>query len=123
MTNLQKLESAIREALPELMELSEGCIVNTWNNGKFRAGVDIVIPKVIPVHWEIIGHPVTLLHLLRWLEIDRIVSLRGSGTINEYQSCSRYNDDWYEITQLDLSKPLLSQQDQNVIDELVKLVK
>lgn len=111
MTNLQKLEAAIRKALPELMELSYGVEVR---HTRKRDGQSItlrpsVIPDVKPDEWEIIGHPVTLLHLLRWLGESKYVDILAIMRVND-------------AFKLDLSKPLLSQQSEEVIDELVKLV-
>lgn len=128
MTNLQKLETAIREALPELMEFSYGVEVR---HTRKRDGQSItlrpsVIPDIKPEEWEIIGHPVTILDLLRWLDIvlnneDKYYSTDMSltGVI----SVKEYDNNRVLIFRLDLSKPLLSQQSQDVIDELVKFVK
>ena len=116
MTNLQKLETAIREALPELMELSYGVevIVTSKKHGTSLTMRPRDIPENKPDEWEIIGHPVMLLHLLRWLDIACIEGTSNfDGTV------------WLKKTviKLDYSKPLLSQQSDEVIDNLVKLVK
>lgn len=119
--NLQKLESAIREALPELMKLSYGVeVIHTRKkDGQSITLRPSVIPDVKPDEWEIIGHPVTLLHLLRWLDIiNNQHSFQYSVT-----DTSLYTTRPFKTYKLDLSKPLLSQQSQEVIDNLVKLVK
>lgn len=134
MNNIQKLESAIRSAIPELMELSEGCRytisgihgVYTYIGTIGELGMQEVFsiydnePDTCDLEWferqqiNIAGHPITLLHLLRWLgeigyaKLDSDFILRFMG-LNEMQ--------W------DYSKPLLSQQSDEVIDELVKLLK
>lgn len=121
MTNIEKLETAIREALPELMELSYGVEVRHTRkkDGQSITLRPSVIPDVKPDEWEIIGHPVTLLHLLRWLDTFTLVSLHSDGYL--YDETDN-NVSQIILTYLDLSKPLLSQQSQEVIDNLVKLI-
>lgn len=137
MTNIQKLESAIRQALPELMELSEGCIVQSDIHGKgivknvrtvndidyVKISYNYIINEFYRSEFTIIGVPPNLLHLLRWLGEEgvhsdfSIMTNRlnfGRGVMLEYGVSS---------FTLDLSKPLLSQQSEEVIEELVKLLK
>ena len=121
MTYLQKLETAIRKALPELMELSYGVevIVTSKKHGTSLTMRPRDIPENKPDEWEIIGHPVTILHLLRWLDI---VCNKHSFQYSITDTCL-YTTRPFKTYKLNLSKPLLSQQSQEVIDELVKLVK
>lgn len=119
--NLQKLETAIRTALPELMELTEGCDVMT--GGKiFTIGKDakVVWPnkKEIEINGKwlntflIVGKPVTLLHLLRWLDkLDRIYRMDADGELNDVTWFNNKNFGF-----LDLSKTLLRDQSKEVID-------
>ena len=126
MTNLEKLETAIRQALPELMELTEGCQVSY--NGKIGTVTKVNILEsfrlieinymqffYVPEQMPIIGHPITLLHLLRWLGMKEYYT----GLYNEGSLCF----DEIDNIKIDLSKTLLSQQSEEVINELVKLLK
>ena len=138
--NLQKLETAIREALPELMELSEGCelLIRDDNEpvrymghiGEEKETMFLIDEDGEPefllddgeidkVDIKIIGHPVTILHLLRWLDrINDKHSFQYSVT-----DTSLYTTKPFKTYKLDLSKPHISQQSDEVIDNLVKLVK
>lgn len=107
MTNLQKLETAIREALSELMELKP--FTKPELELKSRHGINISQPY---------KHEIDILHLLRWLDIiNDKHSFQYSIT-----DTSLYTTRPFKTYKLDLSKPLLSQQSQEVIDELVKLI-
>lgn len=130
--NLQKLENEIRTALPELMELSEGCylqhnrtvmrIVHVPMNSDLFHLVDTSDDDYCTIYrsedkiieyYKNLGHPVTILHLIKWLgeigygKLDTDFVLRFLGL-----------DDM----QLDYSKPLLRDQAPEVIDELCKLI-
>ena len=137
MTNIEKLESAIRQALPELMELTEGCQVSY--NGKICTVTRVNIQEsfrlieinymqflYVPAHMPIIGHPITLLHLLRWLgEMEISCKLSPVDSINAILLFKEYtikHCDTYHV-HLELSKPLLRDQSDDVIEELNKLLK
>lgn len=114
MTNLQKLETAIRKALPELMELEP--FTKPELELKLRHGINVS---------QSYKHEIDILHLLRWLDTlgkDYRLSTNG-GLFRFYFGSEAINGKWICFAKLDLSKPLLSQQSQDVIDELVKFVK
>lgn len=129
--NLQKLENAIRQALPELMELTDGCEV-LIGGLTYEIGVnakvnwpnknEIFITNLEQDIWInqflIIGHPITILHLLMWLNLNPeiIPYINGEGFLSNRMIIE------IDICKLDLSKIYLRDQAQIVIDELVKLV-
>lgn len=103
--NLEKLENAIRQALPELMEVIPF--------------TDLEVKMVAEYYIDLEAdykHQVTIIHLLRWLDtlMSSNFSLGTNGLLQDHKEAVIYF--------LDLSKPLLSQQSDEVIDELVKLV-
>lgn len=118
--NLQKLEKEIRTALPELMELNYGCEVRVTSK---KHGASLImrprdIPKIKPDEWEIIGHPVTILHLLRWLGMHKdYLGLDFSGTLTFMP-----HENSIDSVTIDLSKPNLRDQHDDVINELCKLI-
>ena len=134
MTNLEKLEAAIRQALPELMELTEGCRIY-YDGNVFTISNNITVDRKIIYNnltkehylsdeYDIIGHPITILHLLRWFDLKAsfdtnlfLVTLHTDGELQLLYSNAYVNN-----YQLDLTNPLLSQQSESVINELVKLI-
>ncbi len=130
MTNLQKLEADIRQKLPRLMELTEGCLFN------FKL-MDKTTSKTFKVQWiegdiinanngycrvisssvNVIGHDPNLNDVLEWLGIEYMIN--GKGTI------CKWSDDEYRYIPQDnwnLSEPLLKNQDQSVINYLAGLI-
>ena len=88
MNKLEELEKEIRKELPELMEVSRGCIINDEYYGlctvinadnthdlvyqTYCYDHDKGLPKVIDFNKKdldkIIGHPIQLHHVLKWLK-------------------------------------------------------
>jgi hypothetical protein len=141
MTNLEKLENQIRKALPELMELTEGCEIRLKGNfydftyiGNIGDESEEVFmidnnkePMVVDTEWfekegkHIIGHPVTILHLLRWLDsLDGNCYYLSMFGHLEHITEGRFSE--VPIYCLDLAKHLLRDQPEEVINELVKLI-
>lgn len=140
MTNLEKLEKDIREKLPRLVELTEGCELN-YMGIKFSilkrneaenlftlTSDDIPSYTVQSIHHveskcEVIGHPVMLNDVLEWLGIK-------AEYIDEYAIDSagkllKFDDDYgYEYLgkKWDLFKPYLKDQPQELIDYLASLI-
>lgn len=139
--NYEKLETAIRQALPELMELTEGCEVQfsmytydckgvILNSGQDECYVLLTKSTGLEVKHHslefvkrkstIIGHPITILHLLRWLsKNDKYLGLDFDSVL----VFSPRSIKWVEhhCISIDLSKPLLRDQSEEVINQLVKL--
>ncbi len=136
MTNIQKLESAIRQAIPELMELTEGCEINYLDSlggnkytviseaddgilrlkEKYRNIHAAVAITSVDKRFKIIGHPVTILHLFRYLMATgtiRLVSVTDVMLLMVGETKISIN----------LAKPMLRDQSEDVINELVKLLK
>ena len=130
MNNLEKLESEIRKALPELMELTEGCEIKHENQVLTIDGYNITNNRnqiynqkmgywLLSDEYDIIGHPINILHLLRW--VDKIPTIYCALDCDGELCIAQKGGKEYIVT-LDLSKPLLKDQSDEVINELVKLI-
>lgn len=141
MTNLEKLEADIRGKLTRLMELTEGCLIK---RGKFTERItfversDLVATITIEVgysdsNWRsiseinklftIIGHDPKLNDVLEWIGIkysdDIEIDCTGQFSKYNYEYESfQYESDW----KWDLSKFLLKDQSQELIDYLAGLI-
>jgi hypothetical protein len=82
MTNLERLEKDIREKLPRLMELTEGCFINyKHSNAKLinkrgseycllkASGIVEWVQDYVIINYRIIGHDPILSDVLEWLSI------------------------------------------------------
>jgi hypothetical protein len=130
MTNLEKLENEIRKALPELMELTEGCELEYMGKKCVATKVSPLI-NVVELNYctylytgenhTILGHPITILHLLRWLGTEKreASSLHWQGYLLDKWGNALHS---LNNVKLDLSNPLLRDQSEEVINELVKLI-
>lgn len=128
MTNYEKLKQKIQEAVPSLMELSEGCIIENYKGYKFKVlssvienseddyivylGADL-LPNTIYVEQlakrkiKIIGKEPMLNDVLKWMIITT-------------EPCLQFEQDVINFISIwDLLKPFLKDQDQELIDWLV----
>jgi len=136
MTNLEKLEKEIRLKLPRLMELSDGCIVKFkmmngvmskhfiiqciddkgdvyCNNGYTKPPQNNLI---------IIGHEIQLNDVLEWFRNKNVVNNRYvTISFTEREGFIRIGEH-YLIGDWDLSKNLLKDQSQELIDSLSELI-
>lgn len=139
MTNLERLEKDIREKLPRLMELTEGCIFKSIKYTYKIIYYDKIskLFKVLYINdgdctWKyqeeiynqtIIGHDILLNDILEWLgTINQDYTFENNGFLLYY-----YEDGYCRIEgstkpKWDLSKPLLKDQPQELIDYLASLI-
>ena len=94
-SNLEKIETAIRSALPVL-----NVVVCRYKDGSVK------LPDI------------DIIHMLRWLAL---IHDRHEINYNIYGSCL-YTSNPHQAYYLNLSKPHLRDQSEEVINELVKLV-
>ena len=131
MTKKQAVGKAIREACPELMELTRGCEVqhkgtkrtwkyckpHGWDEGVFFVLTDQFQPQeVVSKEWAIIGHPIQLQHVLRAIHVNgqSICGIDQEGNIE-------YDIDEHLSEPYNLTLPF-SQQDDKVFSFLYKLI-
>lgn len=151
MTTQQKLhavETAIRKALPRLMEPTEGCLVifrnvkNKKQSGKilYNFGQDFyrIFCKNESDEYlrrrnevEILGHDILLSDVLEWLRLfnndyclwDGML-LKLVGASNYYAEFETINEKTFDenTIKLDLSKPYLKDQSEELINFLYNLI-
>lgn len=133
---LKLITADIREKLPRLMKLEEGCIIkDTFDKEKFKIVKDFgyalgllslesdVVTKVAKSDLsieKIIGKEPMLTDVLEWLDNDyysHFEIIDGKGAIVDY-SCEETI-----IYYIDLSKPYLKDWSEEVIDYLYEFVK
>lgn len=127
---LQIITERIREDIPRLMELSEGCYVKLADHIKTNNSEDVV--KVIhyfPFKSEeiskIIGHEPMLNDVLEWIDITYE---KGSMFLKYvmFQTSKRFLEIWFGdkiFAKWDLSKPYLKDQSIEFIEFLYNLIK
>jgi hypothetical protein len=135
MTNLERLEADIRARLPRLMELTEGCRLIFQDKPKTIMLVDEEPEKYVLVYSEnktggwysaefikskatVIGKDPMLNDVLDWLDIKGIYAFTSDGEMIE----SYEGWDTPTKSKWNLSKPLLKDQSQELIDYLVTLI-
>lgn len=128
MTNLEKLEKEIRDKLPRLMELSEGCIVDINNLSKVRLTHPIVTnedgrictPYHVYTDFKVIGHEVLLNDVLEWLGV---ISEKGFpyAVLTDCSLTKWDSPDFVDAGKWDLTKPHLKDQSQELIEYLAGL--
>lgn len=127
MMQLQQLEAKIRQALPRLKELSDGCYFRTELGSEFKIvyrneslcsciqkdkfdSVTFLTDYISKL--TIIGHNIYLSDVLEWLGTIKYHMINIEGKINESH---KVRCTW------DLSKPLLKDQPKEVIEYLNNL--
>lgn len=124
MNELQQLEAKIRQALPRLQELSDGCKIDYYEN-IYTIGVDCTLGlnsqievdenmTIFSDEYDIIGHEIYLSDALQYLTI--YYSIDGSGILKKYDTKHRSHIPL--DCQFDISKPLLKDQTKEVIEYL-----
>lgn len=140
MTTQEKLhavETAIRQALPRLLELTEGCyfIDKTFGNRKVkflhkcqRDDKEYILDEDGIVCWydyydkEIIGHDILLSDVLEWLkelELSNEIDTFNIGYSEMGQFVILYDSKYYFWN---LSKPYLKDQSEDFIEFLYNLI-
>lgn len=143
MNNLEKLTADIRSRIPRLMGLTEGCLLERKGLHKivfldkeealfFIFSIEHFYSdwkslKDINSNYKIIGAEPMLNDVLEWLQIiDWTLAICSNGVLIEEQVQNEYYTVHTELNlepKWDLSKPLLKDQSQNLIDYLVTLIK
>ena len=125
---LQQLESKIRQALPRLQELSDGCKIDYYEN-IYTIGVDCTLGlnnqievdenmTIFSDEYDIIGHNIYLSDVLEWQ------STNGRGKYSHFEVSKGegyfciYDGEESDSVLWDLSKPLLKDQPKEVIEYL-----
>jgi len=121
--NLELLESKIRNFLPSLMEVSEGCVIENEHGNRF-----VVITEDSDVYYvfetkyhhytvmsksvqpKIIGHPIQLSDVLLFLGVN--YGITGDGAIYK---CTDMNGFIYTGYDWNLSLPLSGQSDDVIL--------
>lgn len=127
MTNLERLEKDIREKLPRLMELTEGCVINYKHsdaNVINKRGSEYCLVKAsgivewvkdyVIINYRIIGHDPMLSDVLEWYSFT-------NGLCFDPPRQSIYGF-YFKTFAWDLSKPHLKDQSQELIDYLASLI-
>lgn len=140
MKNLEKLEKEIRLKLPRLIELSEGCLVKDKHGDiekilhHYESNLVITIDsigyvsstKIFTDKDVIIGHEIKLNDVLEWFRLKNTYTKQTSISFTTREGFIRLgisSDDHYLIGDWDLSKNLLKDQSQELIDSLSELIK
>ena len=131
---LNELTEAIRKSIPRLMELSEGCVLEKYNE-KYKIhevkNERYYLTNILGGHtkyeidrdYTIIGHEPLLNHVLEWH------SLNGRDKYSHFEVSkgeayfSIYDGEENESINWDLSKSKLSDQSKELIDFLHDLIK
>jgi len=142
---LQIVTQQIRKDIPRLMELSMGCILKNYGTGKIYFLIakngeicflqDTSDFKLSPLeltestavnYFEVIGHNILLSNILEWLEISKGCDM---GKVCDYYISDegvltrKNQDNSYDfISEIDLSKPYLKNQSEELINFLYELI-
>jgi hypothetical protein len=124
MTKLEQLTEEIKKAIPRLMELTDGCIIEAYDYDRYIIGFDAVLlekdlVRVIgydykATDFKIIGHPILLSDVLDFIYKSNayIYSKTGEDVAMIHKCIYHY----------DLSKPYLKDQSEELIDYLHSLI-
>lgn len=131
MNNLEKLTADIRNKIPRLMELTEGCeyryedqtykvdgIYRKFQNGYLSVGGEILFRD----EYDIIGHDPMLNDVLEWLGLNYSYNF----FIDSIGQICNYNQGlsgWIIKGKWELKSPYLKDQSSDLIDYLVALIK
>lgn len=140
---LHAVETAIRQALPRLMEPTEGCIIEDteeriykivseikngekkefWITHLYSGGVRLISESEIAENYKIIGHDILLSDVLEWLgRFEHKASIHSRAEFVVFVKKVKYTFTRYSAC-IDFSKPHLKDQSEEFINFLYNLIK
>ena len=128
---LNELTTEIRKAIPRLMELSDGCVIENEYKTKYKIyynekryynvfndeSVSNSIMKPLSKSYTIIGHEPLLNDVLEWLKIKSEIAFG----VNDKRLYDHFKV--WKLNDWDLSKSKLSEQSEQLINFLHYLIK